>query len=452
MDNAWKKITDKNLALTFAEGYIDFLNKGKTERKCVEAVKAMAEKNGFKNLADITSLKAGDKVYAVNRGKNIVLARIGSEDIVKGANIIASHIDSPRLDLKQNPLYEDTNLAIFKTHYYGGIKKYQWTAIPLSLIGVVIDEGGNTIDVNIGEDEGDPVLTITDLLPHLAVEQMSKKMTEAFTGEDLNLLAGSMPHDDEEKTVKDRILDILKDKYGFGEEDFISAELEAVPTFKARSVGLDLSMVGAYGQDDKVCAYTSLSAIFDCAASERTAICYLADKEEIGSIGNTGMKSRYFENFIAELIEKSKGGYNDMYLRRTLSASMCLSADVNAAVDPNYKSVNEERNSAYLGKGPSMCKYTGSRGKSSTSDANAEFVGKIRKIFNDADVVWQTGELGKADQGGGGTVAQYIANLDVDTLDVGVAVLSMHSPFEITSKADVYMTYLAYKAFYNYGN
>lgn len=448
MKNAWKNIEDKKLVLAFSDGYINFLNIGKTERMCVNFVKGLAEEQGFKNIDAVSALKAGDKVYKINRGKNIILARIGSEDIIGGTNIIAAHIDSPRLDLKQNPLYEDSSLALFKTHYYGGLKKYQWTAIPLSLIGVVIDADGNTVNVNIGDDEGDPVLTITDLLPHLASDQMSKKMTEAFTGEDLNVLVGSMPHDDEEKSVKDYILDILKDKYNITEEDFISAELEIVPAFKACSVGLDSSMVGGYGQDDRVCAYTAMKAIFDCADTTRTAVCYLADKEEIGSIGNTGMKSKFFENFIAEIIEKVKGNYNDMYLRRALTASMCLSADVGVALDPNYKSVSEEKNSAYLGGGLTMCKYTGARGKYSTSDANAEFVGKVRKIFNDAGIAWQTGELGKVDQGGGGTVAQYIANLDVDTIDVGVAILSTHAPFEIASKADVYTAYLGYKAFY----
>lgn len=448
MNNAWSKINDKKLIFSFSDGYIDFLNKCKTERTCVDFVKGLAEERGFKDIATVSSLNAGDKVYRINRGKNIILARVGSADIISGTNIIASHIDSPRLDLKQNPLYEDSGLALFKTHYYGGLKKYQWTAIPLSLIGVVIDAKGNTINVNVGEDEGDPVLTITDLLPHLAADQMSKKMTEAFTGEDLNVLVGSMPHDDDEKGVKDAILYVIKNKYGFEEADFISAELEIVPAFKAVSVGLDSSMVGSYGHDDRVCAYTSLMSILDCENTTRTAVCYLADKEEIGSIGNTGMKSRFFENFIAELIEKSKGNYNDMYLRRTLTASMCLSADVGVALDPNYKSVSEEKNSAFMGDGLTMCKYTGARGKYSTSDANAEFVGKVRRIFDEADIAWQTGELGKVDQGGGGTVAQYIANLDVDTIDVGVAILSTHAPFEIASKADIYTAYLGYKAFY----
>ncbi len=448
MTNAWKKIGDDKKVMDFSEDYIAFLNACKTERACVDFAKTQAEAHGFKDIDTLSALSAGDKVYKINRGKNIILARVGSADITDGVNIIAAHIDSPRLDLKQKPLYEDSSMALFKTHYYGGIKKYQWTAIPLSLIGVVIDAEGNTLNVNLGEDEGDPVLTITDLLPHLAADQMAKKMAEAFTGEDLNVLIGSIPHSDEEKGVKDTIAELIKNKYGFTEEDFVSAELEVVPTFKARSVGLDSSMIGSYGHDDRVCAYTALTGIFHCADTHRTAVCYLADKEEVGSMGNTGMKSRFFENFIAELIEKSKGGYNDMYLRRALSASMCLSADVNAAFDPNYKSVSEEKNSAYLGGGLAMCKYTGSRGKASTSDANAEFVGKVRRIFDAASVPWQTGELGKVDQGGGGTVAQYMANLDVETIDVGVAILSMHSPFEIASKADIYAAYMGYKAFY----
>lgn len=449
MNEAWNKAENREIIFTFSDGYIDFLNKCKTERTCTSYAEFLAKEKGFKSIDDGASLKPGDKVYKINRGKNIILAVLGSDPIANGMNITAAHIDSPRIDLKQNPLYDDNGLALFKTHYYGGIKKYQWTAMPLSLIGVVIDSEGRSIDVSIGEDEGDPVLTITDLLPHLAVDQMSKKMTEAFTGEDLNVLIGSMPPDDEEKTVKDAICALIKEKYGFSEEDFVSAELEAVPSFKARSVGLDASMVGAYGQDDRVCAYTTLTALFDSAPKARTAVCYLADKEEIGSVGNTGMKSRFFENFIAELIEKTENTYNDMFLRRALSNSMCLSADVAAALDPNYKSVSEEKNSAYLGGGIAVCKYTGARGKSSTSDANAEFVGKIRRIFDNANVAWQTCELGKVDQGGGGTVAQYIANLDVDTLDAGVALLSMHAPFEIASKADVYAAYCAYKAFFD---
>ena len=323
---------------------------------------------------------------------------------------------------------------MFKTHYYGGIKKYQWTAIPLSLIGVVVLENGTVLDINIGENEEDPIFTISDLLPHLASEQMSKKMSEVFTGEDLNVLVGSMPSDSEDdENCKDAVIKIIKDKYQFDEEDFISAELELVPNFNARTLGLDGSMIAGYGQDDRVCAYTSLKAIFDIDTPRKTAICFLADKEEIGSVGNTGMKSRFFENFIAKMIEKQNVSYTDILLRDTLSASMCLSSDVTCGMDPTYKNVSEPLNSAYIGEGVAFSKFTGARGKSSTSDASAEFVAKIRKILNDADVAWQMTELGKVDQGGGGTVAQYIANLDIDTIDCGVPLLSMHAPYEVSS-------------------
>ena len=447
--NSWTKLNKEDVML-FNDKYIDYLNASKTERLAVSEAEKLALDAGFKYFEAVDKLQAGDKVYYKNRGKNIVLAVIGSDDIEKGTSIVAAHIDSPRLDLKPSPIYEDSNMTLFKTHYYGGIKKYQWTAIPLSLIGVVIKKDGTTIEVNIGENEGDPVFTVTDLLPHLAQEQMVKKMSEVFTGEDLNVLIGSIPTDCEKDKYKTTILDILKEKYGIEEDDFASAELEIVPQFKAQSVGLDKSMVGSYGQDDRICAFTALSAILEIEAPKKTAICFLADKEEIGSMGNTGMKSRYFENFLAEMILKIKGEYNDLYLRRCLSNSKCLSSDVAAAMDPNYKSVCEPMNSAYFGQGISICKYTGSRGKSSTSDANAEFVALVRKILDDNDIDWQMCELGRVDLGGGGTVAQYIANLDVDTIDVGVGLLSMHAPYEISSKADVYSAYKAYKAFYNY--
>jgi aspartyl aminopeptidase len=447
--SSWTKLSRDDV-MSFCDGYIDYLNTSKTERLAVKNAEEIAKKAGFKNFENMDTLKPGDKVYYKNRGKNIVLAVIGTEDITKGTSIVAAHIDSPRLDIKPSPIYEDSNLTLFKTHYYGGIKKYQWTAIPLSLIGVVVKSDGTVIEVNIGENEGDPVLTVTDLLPHLAQEQMVKKMSEAFTGEDLNLLIGSIPADSEKDKFKTTILDILKAKYDICEEDFASSELEVVPQFKAASVGLDSSMVGAYGQDDRVCAYTALKAITEIDNPQKTSICFLADKEEVGSMGNTGMQSRFFENFLAEMINKIKGEYNDLYLRRTLTSSMCLSSDVAAAVDPNYKSVSEPLNSCYFGDGISICKYTGARGKSSTSDANAEFVAKIRRIFDENNIDWQMCELGRTDLGGGGTVAQFIANLDVDTIDVGVGLLSMHAPYEISSKADVYSAYKAYKAFYNY--
>lgn len=447
--NSWEKL-ENNKVMDFCDGYIDYLNLSKTERLAVENSIKLAKEAGFVPFESKSSLKCGDRVYYINRGKNVVLAVIGSNPIEDGTSIVAAHIDSPRLDLKPNPLYEDSNMALFKTHYYGGIKKYQWTAIPLSLIGVVVKTDGSVINVNIGENEGDPVFTVTDLLPHLAQEQMVKKLSEAFTGEDLNILIGSKPSADEKDKYKQNIANILKEKYNIDEDDFASAELELVPHFKAVSVGLDRSMVGSYGQDDRVCGYTALKAIFETTAPARTSICFLADKEEIGSMGNTGMQSRFFENFLAEMIYKIKGEYNDLYLRRCLSASICLSSDVAAAMDPNYKSVSEPMNCAHMGHGIAICKYTGARGKSSTSDASAEYVGLIRKILTENNIDWQICELGRVDLGGGGTVAQYIANLDVDTIDMGVGLLSMHSPFEIASKADIYSAYLAYKAFYNY--
>jgi len=448
--NAWNKLESKNVVMEFSDKYIDFLNNSKTERLCVNTCIKLAEKAGFKPFDSADNLKAGDKVYMLNRGKNIVLAIIGTEDITNGLSIVASHIDSPRLDLKPHPLYEDSNLTLFKTHYYGGIKKYQWTAIPLSLIGVVIKKDLSSVEVNIGENEGDPVFTITDLLPHLADDQVNKKLSQAFTGEDLNILIGSMPTDCENDKYKQTILDILKEKYDIDEDDFVSAELEIVPNFKAATVGLDRSLIGSYGHDDRVCAYTSLVALFESEIPSKTAVCFLADKEETGSMGNTGMKSAFFETFVAELILKTKGEYIDLYLKRTFANSRCLSSDVTVATDPTYKSVIEPMNSANIGEGVAISKYTGARGKSSTSDANAEFVGLIRKILDENDIVWQICELGKVDQGGGGTVAQYIANLNIDTLDIGVPLLSMHAPFEIAGKADIYSAYLAYKAFYNY--
>lgn len=444
---AWKD-ADKTKILNFCESYIKFLDNSKTERLCTETIKKIIERNGYKCICEFDSLKTGDKVYKVNRDKSIIMAKIGDKMPVDGMNIIASHIDSPRLDLKPVPLYEDSEFALFKTHYYGGIKKYQWMSIPLSLIGVVIKENGEKINISIGEDDKDPVFTITDLLPHLAQDQMSKKVSELFTGEDLNILIGSIPSDEEKDAVKDNILKLLEAKYGICEEDFVSSELELVPSFKAKNVGFDSSFVGAYGQDDRICAYTSLIAMIEADKTNKTTVCYFADKEEIGSMGNTGTKSMFFESFLANLINLTKENYSDIDLKNAFEKSMCLSADVTVAFDPNYKSVCEPQNSAYAGGGVCMSKYTGSRGKSSTSDANAEFVAKVRGIFNKNNVKWQIAELGKVDQGGGGTVAQYIANLNIDTLDCGVPILAMHSPFEVASKLDVYMAYLGYKAFF----
>lgn len=446
--SAWQKITNKNDVFEFCDEYIKYLNNSKTERLCVNYTRRLAEAAGFKELDSVKNLKPGAKVYKINRNKNIVLAVIGKEKIENGFNLVAAHIDSPRLDLKQIPLYEDSNLAMLKTHYYGGIKKYQWTAIPLSLIGVAVLEDGTVIDINIGEAESDPVFTITDLLPHLATDQMGKKLSVGIEGEELNVLAGSMPADCEKDKYKQTVLDILKEKYQIEEEDLVSAELEIVPNFNARSLGMDRSMVAAYGQDDRVCAFTAFKAIAEIDSCDKTAICFLADKEEIGSMGNTGMQSRFFENFAAHLIQKQNGSYNELMLKDSLTNSMCLSSDVTCAMDPTFKNVSEPLNSAYLGEGVAFSKYTGARGKSGTSDASAEFVAKIRKILNDANVAWQMTELGKVDQGGGGTVAQFIANLNVDTIDCGVPLLSMHAPYEVSSKADVYMAYKAYKAFY----
>lgn len=449
--SSWTKLNHKEV-MTFCDKYIDFLGSSKTERLCVKNAEAMAIDAGFCQFEPSMKLTPGDKIYIKNRDKNMLLVVIGSEAPEKGVAIVASHIDSPRLDLKPSPIYEDSNSVLLKTHYYGGIKKYQWTAIPLSLIGVVAKPDGSVIDINIGENEGDPVFTVTDLLPHLAQEQMAKKLSEAFTGEDLNVLAGSLPSHEEKDKYKSTIVNMIKEKYNIDEADFASAELELVPQFSAKSVGLDKSLVGSYGQDDRVCAYTSLMAILETKCPQKTAVCYLADKEEIGSMGNTGMQSRFFENALSEIIAAVKGDYSDLYLRRCLSASWCLSSDVAAAVDANYKSVNEEMNSAHLGAGIAICKYTGARGKSGTSDANAEYVALVRRIFDESNVDWQMCELGRVDLGGGGTVAQYVANLNVDTIDVGVGLLSMHSPFEIASKADIYSAYKAYKAFFEYKN
>ena len=449
--NGWEVVgsEDKEQISTFCDGYKTFLDNGKTEREFTSEAIKVAEQNGFKPLSSFDNLVAGNKVYINNRDKSIMLAVIGSDTITTGTNIIAAHIDSPRIDLKQNPLYEDLDMAFFKTHYYGGIKKYQWTTIPLALHGVVIKGDGSSIEIKIGEDDADPIFCITDLLPHLAQDQMKKTLSDAITGEGLNILIGSSPNTDEKDKVKGAILTLLNEKYGMCEEDFISAELEIVPSGKARDLGFDRSMVGAYGQDDRVCSYAALIGILEIENPIKTAICVLADKEEVGSMGNTGMKSRFFEDTLAKIISLKEKNYNDLLLRETLSNSVCLSADVGAAVDANYKEVQELANAPRLNYGIMMTKYTGSRGKSGSSDASAEFVGRIRKMFNDNGIVWQIGELGKVDQGGGGTVAQYIANLNIDTIDCGVPLLSMHSPLEVAGKMDIYMAYRAYKCFYN---
>ncbi len=449
--NAWESYDakQKENAYAFSEGYKAFLNKAKTERLATFEALKIAKENGFCDITEKEKLLPGDKVYLVNRNKSILLSTIGKKDITTGMNFIISHIDAPRIDIKQNPLYEDCDLALLKTHYYGGIKKYQWTALPLALYGVVFLKDGKQIDISIGDNDGDPVLCISDLLPHLAEKQMQQKMFEAFKGETLNIIVGSTPDSDSEKDrFKTSILKILSEKYGMCEEDFISAELEAVPALKASDVGLDRSIVGSYAHDDRICAYTSLRAFLDVTSPEKTAVCMLVDKEEIGSMGNSGMRSAFFEFALATVINKTLGSYNELMLKTTLRNSSCLSADVSAAVDPYYQDVSEKQNAAITGHGIVITKYTGSRGKSGTSDANAEFVFKVRDIFNKANIVWQSAELGKTDAGGGGTIAQYVANLDVDVLDCGVALLSMHAPFELASKADIYEAYKGYKAFY----
>lgn len=435
---------EEKVVFSFADEYKSFLDVAKTEREAVIYAVKELEKNGFVEYRKGMELKSGDKIYCNNRGKAVLAAVIGTAPISEGVRLCAAHIDSPRLDLKQNPLYEDNELALFKTHYYGGIKKYQWTTIPLSLHGVIVKANGETVTVNIGEDDSDPVFCVTDLLPHLANEQMSRTATNIIRGEDLNLLIGSMPfrEDETSEAVKLNIMNILFEKYGITEADFISAELEAVPAFKARDIGFDRSLIGGYGHDDRCCAFPALKATVDCENPVHTAVTVLTDKEETGSDGNTGLCSSYLKYFIADIAEALGSNGRDV-----LSSSECLSADVNAAFDPTFAEVNERNNCAYVNKGVCITKYTGARGKSGTSDASAEFAGRIRRLMDSKNVIWQTGELGKVDAGGGGTVAAYIANLNVDTIDMGVPVLSMHAPYEVISKLDLYMAYKAFATF-----
>lgn len=452
--NVWDGASSelKKEIFDFSEGYKNYLNRGKTERECVSYSVSLLRENGFVSLEEKEKLLPGDRVYVVNRNKNVFAAIIGQKPVCEGFSLIAAHIDSPRLDLKPQPIYEDQELCLLKTHYYGGIKKYQWTSIPLALHGVVCKTDGTTVDVVIGEAPSDPIFTVTDLLPHLAREQSEKKLGQAITGEALNVLIGSIPTEDseEKEKVKAAILKIIFEKYGITEADFVSAEIEAVPAFSAQDLGLDRSMVGGYGQDDRVCSYAALIGLLDINdAPKKTAICFLADKEEIGSSGNTGMRSRFFENCIAELCAlTSAEPYSDLMLRRALRHAKCLSADVGAATDPTYPEVSDRKNAAFMNYGVFLMKYTGSGGKSGSSDADAEFVAKIRALFDTNGVVWQTGELGKVDMGGGGTVAHYLAALDIDVIDCGTPILSMHAPFEVASKADLYMTYRAYSVFY----
>ena len=451
--NAWKEYDKKEVKELekLCKEYRTFLDKGKTERECVKQVVAMAKASGYVDLSEVVKsgkkLKTGDKVYAVNMKKAIALFQIGRKPLVEGLNILGAHIDSPRMDVKQNPLYEDTELAYLDTHYYGGIKKYQWVTLPLAIHGVVAKKDGTVVDIVIGEDEKDPVFCVTDLLIHLASEQMDKKATKVVEGEQLDILIGSRPLDKEEKEpVKKMVLSILKKKYGMEEEDFLSAELEIVPAGKAKDAGLDESMVMGYGQDDRVCAYTSAKAMFDMDEVERTACCLLVDKEEIGSVGATGMQSKFFENIVAELMDVC-GEYSELKLKKCLANSFMLSSDVSAAYDPLYASAFEKKNCAYFGRGVVFNKFTGSRGKSGSNDANAEYMGKLRKIMDDNNVAFQTAELGKVDIGGGGTIAYILSLYGMNVIDSGVAVLNMHAPWEITSKADVYEAYKSYKAF-----
>ncbi len=429
----------------YSEGYMKYLDCAKTEREATEVSVALAKKAGFTEYKLGDTLGVGDKKYLNQHGKSLILFKIGENDIEKdGIRILASHIDSPRIDVKQVPMYEDSGMGFLKTHYYGGVKKYQWTAIPLALHGVMVKADGETVDVRIGEDDGDPVFYINDLLPHLAQRQSQEPLATAISGEALNILIGGLPYDDPEVSEKIKLtaLSLLNDKYGVTEEDFLSAELSLVPAFKARDIGFDRALIGAYGHDDRVCSYPALTALFDDNSSERTVMVILADKEEIGSVGITGMQSDILVDVIKEISRSLDK--NEVVVR---SRCKCLSADVIAAYDPNFPDVYEKRNSAIISCGTCMSKFTGARGKSSTNDASAEFVGFIRRLFAENGVIWQTAELGKVDQGGGGTVAMYIANHNIETVDLGVPVISMHAPYEVVSKADVYTTYEAFSAF-----
>ncbi len=452
-ENAWNKYSDKELSELedISNNYRKFLDRGKTERECVKEIIKIAEKAEYKDLNKIISkqkkLEAGDKVYAVNMKKSIALFTIGKSPMEQGMNILGAHIDSPRLDVKQNPLYEDTEFAYLDTHYYGGIKKYQWVALPLAIHGVIAKKDQTLVEIVIGEDSKDPVVSITDLLIHLAGEQLDKRASKVIEGEQLDILVGSKPLKGEEKEkVKAGILKLLEEKYQIKEEDFLSAELEIVPAGKARNAGLDSSMILAYGQDDRVCAYTSLIAMMNVEHPQKTTCCLLVDKEEIGSVGATGMKSRFFENTVAELLDRT-GTYNELILRRCLAASKMLSSDVSAGYDPLFAGSYEKKNAAYFGKGMVFNKFTGSRGKSGSNDANAEYIAEIRSIMEKNNISFQTAELGKVDVGGGGTIAYILSLYGMEVIDCGVAVLNMHAPWELTSKADIYETKKGYEAF-----
>lgn len=446
--NIWEKYKDNlNEVMEYNEGYKDYISKNKTERACVKDSIRLAKEKGFKPLDSFETLKPGDKVYVNNRDKNIALFVIGNKPLTEGMRILGAHIDSPRMDLKQNPLYESEGFVLADTHYYGGVKKYQWVTIPLSLYGVVAKKDGTVVDVVIGEDDNDPVVGISDLLIHLAAEQLDKKAAKVIEGENLDVTLGNMPLVGEEKdAVKANILKLLKDKYDIEEEDFVSAEIEVVPSGKARDYGLDRSMIAGYGHDDRVCAYTSLTAILDMDVCDYTCCTILVDKEEIGSVGATGAQSLFFENTIGEMLVKM-GIDSFVQTRLTLSRSKMLSSDVSAGVDPLFVSVNDKKNAAYLGNGIVFNKYTGARGKSGSNDASAEYVARIRAVMDESNIHYQTAELGKVDLGGGGTIAYILGNYNMDVIDAGIAVLNMHAPMEVVSKVDVYETYQAYKAF-----
>ena len=444
----WNEVDalERNKIFSFAEEYMSFMNKSKTEREATKTVLSMLKENGFKDINDMDSLKYGDRVYYINRNKNVFIAVIGKEVLENGLNLVGAHIDSPRLDLKPNPIYEDNGLTYFKTHYYGGIKKYQWTTIPLAIHGTVVKTNGEKIDIEIGEKDSDPIFTITDLLPHLATDQMNKKLSNAIEGEDLNLLIGSIPYSVDSGS-KINILNILNQRYGITEKDFLSSEIELVPAFKARSLGFDESMVAAYGQDDKVCSFASLKSILDIRENSKTCVCILSDKEEIGSVGNTGMASNAFNYFISLLLDK-KGENMPNMIDKVFMNSKMLSADVDAGFDPIYKNVSEINNASKIGYGVVLNKYTGSRGKSGASDANAEFMAYVRNILEENNIKYQVSELGKVDIGGGGTIAYILADKGIEVVDCGIGVLSMHAPYEVTSKYDIYSAYKTYLNFF----
>lgn len=459
----WPKYTAKQLKEleTFCDGYKSFISDCKTERECVDFIIEDIENNGYVNLNKVIKsgkkVKSGDKLYAVNMNKSLIMINVGSDDLENGVNILGAHIDSPRLDIKQNPLYEDGGIAYLDTHYYGGIKKYQWVTVPLSMHGIVAKKDGTNVIINIGEEDDDPVFFVSDLLIHLSAEQLEKKASKIFDGEALDIVIGNKPYCDkknkddkeesvEKEAVKKSVLAVLKEYYDMDEEDFLSAEIEIVPSGKARDCGLDRSMILGYGQDDRVCAYPSYKAMLDVLKVKKTAVCILTDKEEIGSVGATGMQSMFFENTMAELINL-KGDYSELKLRRMLANSNMLSSDVNAGFDPMFASAFDKKNTSYLGSGMVLCKFTGARGKSGSNDANAEYIGALRNIFDNDKVNYQLAELGKVDQGGGGTIAYMLAKYGMSVIDAGVAVLNMHAPFEVTSKADIYETYRGYISF-----